>query len=153
MTLVVNFSCWSGLGLKVRDIPYMSRKYSSCQRFDATLRTLESHAIPRCRCCNNFRSSCWAQNFRAAKCLIEGPKKREAVIVLGLCRIFWDSSSIMMTESGYALIYFSLDFNCHIRCEITCCCRRWQKLYSQSILSCQDARKKSWSEARQNDSF
>jgi hypothetical protein len=32
----------------------------------------------------------------------------------------------MMTESGYALIYFSFEFNCHIRCEITCYCRRWQ---------------------------
>jgi hypothetical protein len=31
-----------------------------------------------------------------------------------------------MTESGYALIYFSLEFNCHIRYEITCYCRCWQ---------------------------
>lgn len=31
-----------------------------------------------------------------------------------------------MTESGYALIYFSLEFNCHIRCEITCYYRCWQ---------------------------
>ena len=32
----------------------------------------------------------------------------------------------MMTESGYALIYFSFEFNCHIRYEITWYCRRWQ---------------------------
>jgi hypothetical protein len=32
----------------------------------------------------------------------------------------------MITESCYALIYFLLEFNCHIRYEITCYCRRWQ---------------------------